>query len=85
MNPHNIELPDLGLFPNFENADFTKLPPLPKMQPILERQESQCEKKDVKKYFRYYELMDTIKDMRKENKRLRYELQKFAKKYLKNT
>ena len=25
MNPKNIQLPDLGLFPNLTNADFTKL------------------------------------------------------------
>lgn len=83
MNPKNIQLPDLGLFPNLTNADFTKLPPLPNTKTLLVRQESEYKEKDVKKYFRYYELMDVIKEMRKENKKLRYELKTFYDKYIK--
>ena len=39
---------------------------------------------NVKKYFRYHELMDTIKDMREENRKLRSQLKKFYTKYFVN-
>lgn len=85
MNPLSIKLPDLGLFSNLKNADLLNIPPTPIHKPVFLRQQSQFKKKNIKKYFRYHELMDTIKYMKQENKKLRAELQKFGKKYLKNT
>ena len=52
----------------------------PKKKPKLERQnciESVKDFYDNKKFPRYYELMQTIKEMRKENKRLNAELERW--------
>ena len=58
---------------------------LPEKKPKLERQdciESVKDFYDKRKFPRYYELMQTINEMKKENKRLRSELQRWWNKKL---
>ena len=57
-----------------------KLPPLP-TEPLKLKRQNAYHKLKPDRYYRYHELINTIKEFKKENKRLRQELERYSKKY----